>query len=41
MLNKAGANLNIDENLKELQQEMLQKAAIGALVGGGKKGRGK
>lgn len=39
MLNKAGANINIAENMKELQQEALQKMAIAALMGGGKKGK--
>jgi hypothetical protein len=39
MLNKAGANLDIAQNLRELQQEALQKMAIGALMGGGKKGK--
>jgi hypothetical protein len=39
MLNKAGANLNIAENLKELQQELLQKMAVAALSGAGKKGK--
>ncbi len=36
LLNKAGANLDIDENLAELQQEALQKAAIGAIMSAGK-----
>lgn len=42
-LNQAGANINIDENLKELQQEALQKMALAALGGmaGGAKKRGR
>jgi hypothetical protein len=37
MLNKAGANLDIAANMKELQQEALQKAAIMQIMGGGQK----
>ena len=35
-LNAAGANIDIEENQKELQFEMLQKMAAGALMAGGK-----
>jgi hypothetical protein len=36
-LNKSGANIDIEANLRELQQEALAKMAIGALAGAGKK----
>ena len=40
-LNQAGANINIEENMKDLQQEALQKMAMAALMAGGKKTGGR